>query len=55
MNFQRRNSDTSPLFRKTSVLKFKDKNQHNLLLPLSNNVFLFFTYTHKYNKYFIVF
>ena len=28
MNFQRRNSDTSPLFRKRSVLKFEDKNQH---------------------------
>ena len=60
MNFQPRNSHTSPLFRKTSVLKFKDKvNLENILfisksinnlLPFHfNNRFVFSSDAHKYN------
>ena len=60
MNFQPQNSHTSPLFRKTSVLKFKDKlnfenilfiskSINNLLPSLLNNWFVFSSDTHKYN------
>ena len=52
MNFQSRNSHMSPLFRKTSALKFKDKiNLENVLfinksinnlLPFSSIIGLFF-------------
>ena len=59
MNFQPQNSHTSPLFRKTSILKFKDKiNLENILLvsksvnnflPLFNNWFVFSSDTPKYN------
>ena len=60
MNYQPRNSHTSPLFRKVAVLKFKDKiNVENIsiisksinkLLPsLFNNWFVFSSDTHKYN------
>ena len=60
MNFQPRNSHTSPLFRKTFILKFKDKinlenilfiskSINNLLPSLFNNWFVFSSVTHKYN------
>ena len=60
MNFHPRNSHTSPLFRKTSVLKFRDKinlenilfisnSINNLLSSLFNNWFVFSSDTHKYN------
>ena len=60
MNLQPRNSHTCPLFRKTSVLKFKDKinlenilfinkSINNLLLSLFNNWFVFSSDTRKYN------
>ena len=60
MNFQLRNSHTSPLFRKTSVFKFKDKinlenrlfiskSINNLLPSLFNNSFVFSSVTHNYN------
>ena len=60
MNFQPRNSHASPLLRKTSVLKFKDKinlenilfiskSINNLLPFLFNNWFVFSSDTHKYN------
>ena len=56
MNFQSRNSHTSPLFRKTSVLKFKDKINlenilfvskyiNNLLPSLFNNLFFLLIHT----------
>ena len=60
MNYQPRNSHTSPLFRKAAVLKFKDKinlenilfiskSINNLLPSLFNNWFVFSSDTHKYN------
>ena len=60
MNFQPRNSHTSPLFRTTSVIKLKDKvNLENILFisksinkllsSLFNNRFVFCSDTHKYN------
>ena len=60
MNYQPRNSHTSPLFRKVAVLKLKDKiNLENILFiskpitnlspSLFNNWFLFSSDTHKYN------
>ena len=60
MNFQLQNSHTSPLFRKTSVLKFKDminlenilfisQSINNLLPSLFNNGFIFSSDTHNYN------
>ena len=58
MNYQPRNSHTSPLFRKAAVLKFKDKinleniiskSINNLLPSLFNNWFVFSSGTHKYN------
>ena len=60
MNFQLQNSHTSPLFRKTSVLKFKDminlenilfisQSINNLLPSLFNNCFIFSSDTHNYN------
>ena len=60
MNFQPQNFHTSPLFRKTSILKFKDKinlenilfiskSINNLLPSLFNNWFVFSSDTHKYN------
>ena len=61
MNYQPRNSHTSPLFRKTSVLKLKDKinlenilfitkSINNLLPSLFNNWFVVSSDTHKYNN-----
>ena len=61
MNFQPRNAHTSPLFRKTSVLKFKAKNNlenilfisksiNNLLTSLFNNWFVFNFDTHKHTN-----
>ena len=51
MNFQPRNSHTNPLFRKVSVLKFKDEiNLENILFIRKsiNNLFsLFFPLIHK--------
>ena len=60
MNYQPRNSHTSPLFRKAAVLKFKDKinlenvlfvskSINNLLPSLFNNWFVFSSDIHKYN------
>ena len=60
VNFQPRNSQTSPLFRKTFALKFKDminlekilfirKSINNLLPSLFNNWFVFSSEIHKYN------
>ena len=60
MNFQPRNFHTTPLFRKTSVLKFKgkinlgnmlsiSKSINNLLPSLLNNRFVFNSDTHNYN------
>ena len=60
MNYQSRNSHTSPLFRKAAFLKFKDKinlenilfiskSINNLLPSLFNNWFAFSSDTHKYN------
>ena len=60
MNYQPRNSHTSPLFRKAAVLKFKDqiklenilfisKSINNPLPSLINNCFVFSSDTHKYN------
>ena len=60
MNYQPRNSDTSPLFRKSAVLKFKgkinlenilfiSKSINNLLPSLFKNWFGFSSDTHKYN------
>ena len=60
MNYQPRNSHTSPLFRKTSVLKLKDKinlenilfitkSINNLLPSLFNNWFVVSSDTHKFN------
>ena len=47
MNFQPRNSHASPLFRKTSLLKFKNKiNLENLLFisrPINNLLPFLFT------------
>ena len=40
MNFQPQNSKTRPLFRKTSILKFKDKiNVENIINKSINNLF----------------
>ena len=61
MNYQPRNSHTSPLFRKTSVLKLKDKinlenilfitkSINNLLPSLFYNWFVVSSDTHKYNN-----
>ena len=58
MNYQPRNSHTSPLFRKAAVLKFKDKinlenilfiskSINNLLPSLFNNWFVFSSDTHR--------
>ena len=57
MNYQPRNSYTSPLFRKATVLKFKDKinfkfiskSINNLLPSLFKNRFVFSFDTRKYN------
>ena len=57
MNYQPRNSYTSPLFRKATVLKFKDKinfkfiskSINNLLPSLFKNWFVFSFDTRKYN------
>ena len=59
MNFQPRNPHTSPLFRKTSALKFKDKINLeiilfiskfiNNLLPILSYPYLFSSDKHKYN------
>ena len=60
MNYQPRNSRTSPLFRKAAVLKFKEKinlentlfiskSINNLLPSLFNNWFVFSSDAHKYN------
>ena len=60
MNYQPRNSRTSPLFRKDAVLKFKEKinlentlfiskSINNLLPSLFNNWFVFSSDAHKYN------
>ena len=60
MNYQPRNSHTSPLFRKAAALKFKDKINlenilfirkciNNLLPSLFNNWFVFSSDTCKYN------
>ena len=60
MNYQPRNSHTSPLFRKAAVLKFKDKTSlenilfisksiNNLLPSLFNNWFVFSSDIHRYN------
>ena len=57
MNYQPRNSRTSPLFRKAAVLKFKEKinlentlsiskSINNLLPSLFNNWFVFFPLIH---------
>ena len=59
MNFQPRNSHSNPLFRKTSVLKFKDRMNlenilfiskpiNNLLPSLFNNWFVCSSDIHKY-------
>ena len=60
MNYQLRNSHTSPLFRKAAVLKLKDKIKlenilfisksiNNLLPSLFNNWFVFSSDTQKHN------
>ena len=60
MNYQSRNSHTTPLFRKAAILKFKDKinienilfiikSINNLLPSLFNNCFVLSSHTHKYN------
>ena len=49
MNFQPKNSHTSPLFRKTSLL-FISKSIKNLLPSLFNNWFVFSSDGHKYNN-----
>ena len=60
MNYQPRNSRTSPLFRKAAVLKFKEKinlentlfiskSINNLLPSLFSNWFVFSSDAHKYN------
>ena len=60
MNLQPQNSHTSPLFRKTSAMKFKDKinlenilfnnKSINIILPSPfNNMFVFSSDTLKYN------
>ena len=59
MNFQLRNSHSSPLFKKSCILKFSDKvnlentlfvgkSINNLLPPLFNDWFLFSSDQHNY-------
>ena len=60
MNFQTPNSHNSPLFRKTYILKFKDKinienilfiskSINNLISSLFNSWFVFSSDTYEYN------
>ena len=51
MNFQPQNSHTSPLFRKTSALKFKDKINLEIILFISkfiNNLLPIFSYPYLF-------